>query len=92
MKKLAFVIAASALCAGVAFAQTPTAQPSTASTVEKQPSTISKVENWTSEQWNAAKAEWAKDTAKWARCQQQSSDQNLSGQKSWSFLYTCMNT
>jgi hypothetical protein len=82
MKKLGPVIAAWALCAGVAFAQTPTTQPSTAS----------KVDSWTSEQWNAAKAEWAKDTVKWARCQAQSVDRNLSGQRSWSFLYTCMNS
>jgi hypothetical protein len=85
MKKLAFVIGASALCAGVAFAQAPPAQ-------TPEPSATSKVEKWTTEEWNSAKAEWARDKAKWAGCQQQSTDQNLTGRKSWSFLYTCMNT
>ena len=85
MKKLVFVIAALAVGAGVAFAQTPVAPTA-------QPSVVTKVENWTSKQWNAAKTEWAKDKAKWADCQQQSADQKLTGRKSWSLLYTCMNT
>ena len=85
MKKLALTVAALALGVGVAFAQTPvppTAQPSATATVKK----------WTTKQWNAAKSEWAKDKAKWAGCQQQSTDQKLAGRKSWSFLYTCMTT
>jgi hypothetical protein len=53
---------------------------------------VTKVENWTSKQWNAAKTEWARDKAKWVDCQHQSTDQKLTGRKSWSFLYTCMNT
>jgi uncharacterized lipoprotein YajG len=85
MKKLVFVIAASALSAGVACAQTPAAQ-----TV--QPSAVSKVENWTNEQWKAAKAEWVKDRTKWSDCQQHAAEQKLTGRKSWSFLYTCMTT
>ncbi len=84
MKKLTSIIAAVAIAAlsmgaGVAFAQTTGPDTATA-----------KVENWTIEQWNAAKAEWAKDTAKWAACQQQSTDRKLAGRESWSFLYTCM--
>ncbi len=85
MKMLALVVAALAMSAGVAFSQSPTAP-------EAQPSTMTKVENWSTKEWNAAKAEWARDKAKWADCQQQSTNQKLTGRKSWSFLYTCMNT
>jgi hypothetical protein len=86
MKKFTSIIAALAIAAlsmgaGVAVAQT--AGPDTAT---------AKVENWTTAQWNAAKAKWTKDTAKWAECQQQSTDRKLAGRQSWSFLYTCMTT
>ena len=84
MKKLVFIIAALAVGAGVAVAQTPPAK--------AEPSTMTKVETWTTKQWNAAKATWAKDKAKWASCQRRSTEQKLEGRKSWSFLYTCMNT
>ena len=82
MKKLTFIIVSLAMSAGVAFAQTPAAEPSTATKVEK----------WTAKQWSAAKTTWAKDKTKWADCRHQSTDQKLTGRKSWSFLYTCMNT
>ena len=84
MKKLALIVAAVTVGAGVALAQTPVVPPA-------QPSVVTKVENWTTEQWNAAKAEWIKERIKWADCQQQSTDQKLTGRESWSFLYTCMN-
>ncbi len=89
MKTCAFMIAASAIVAltvgiGVAFAQTTGSG--------AQSSVTTKVENWTTEQWNAAKADWAKDKIKWADCQQQSADRKLAGRESWSFLYTCMTT
>jgi hypothetical protein len=57
------------------------------------PSTSSKIDDaseWTSRQWNRAKAKWEKETEKWADCQRQSKNQNLTGQKSWSFLASCM--
>jgi hypothetical protein len=85
MKELTFVIAALAMGAGVAFAQTPVVPTA-------QPSTMTKVENWTTKQWNAAKTEWAKEKTKWADCQQQSKDRKFTNRQSWSFLYTCMNT
>ena len=85
MKTLAFIVVASAISVGVAFAQTPAA-------TTAQPSTATKVENWTNDQWNAAKTEWAKDKAKWADCNQQSTDRKLSGRDSWSYLYSCMKT
>ena len=51
---------------------------------------MSKVEKWSTKEWNAAKSKWAKEKVKWADCQQQSTDQNLKGRKSWAFLYGCM--
>jgi hypothetical protein len=57
------------------------------------PSISSKVDDisrWTEEQWNRAKVEWAKEKEKWADCQKQAQDQNLTGRKSWSFLASCM--
>jgi len=57
------------------------------------PSTASKIDDvskWTSRQWNRAKAEWEKQQEKWADCQKQSKDQNLTGRESWSFLASCM--
>jgi hypothetical protein len=53
-------------------------------------SKIHDVSQWTSQQWNRAKAKWEKETEKWADCQRQSKDQNLTGRKSWSFLASCM--
>ena len=85
MKTLAFVVVASAISVGVAFAETPAA-------TTAQPSTATKVENWTTDQWNAAKTEWARDKTKWADCNQQSTDRKLSGRDSWSYLYSCMKT
>jgi hypothetical protein len=51
---------------------------------------IDDVSQWTSKQWNRAKAEWEREKEKWADCQKQSKDQNLTGRKSWSFLASCM--
>jgi hypothetical protein len=81
----AFVAAAmlGVVTSGVALAQatTPSLSPS---------SKIDDVSKWTSKQWNRAKAEWAKEKEKWADCQIQAKDQNLTGRKSWSFLASCM--
>jgi hypothetical protein len=87
MKKFAvaaLTIAAVAMGAGVVSAQTTKS--------DAQSTTSAKVENWTVEQWNAAKADWAKDKIKWADCQQQSTNRKLADRESWSFLYTCMTT
>jgi hypothetical protein len=83
MKTLASIVVALAMSAGIASAQTPVAPTA-------EPSVATKVEHWTKKQWNAAKADWEKDKTKWADCQQRSTDQKLTGRKSWSFLYTCM--
>src|SRR5215475_8301468 len=68
---------------GVALAQTTTPSPTISSTIDD-------VSQWTTEQWNRAKATWEKETDKWADCEKQSKDQNLAGRKSWSFLASCM--
>jgi hypothetical protein len=68
---------------GAALAQTTTPPSSTSSKLDD-------VSKWTSKQWNRAKAKWEKETEKWADCQRQSKDQNLTGRKSWSFLASCM--
>src|SRR5262245_59886358 len=53
-------------------------------------SMIDDLSEWTSKQWNRARAEWAKEREKWADCRKQSKDQNLTSLKSWSFLASCM--
>jgi hypothetical protein len=68
---------------GVALAQTTTPPSSTSSKIDD-------VSKWTSKQWDRAKAKWAEEQDKWADCQKQSTDQNLTGRKSWSFLASCM--
>jgi hypothetical protein len=80
---------------GVAHAQTPAPEAKPAPETTSAPtasSTLTEVEKWTSKQYNAAKAKWAKDKAKWADCEKQSKDQKLTGRKSWSFLYQCMSS
>jgi hypothetical protein len=64
--------------------------PATSAADSSKASIPTQVENWTKDQWEAAKKEWAKDTAKWTDCQKQSSKQKLEGRKSWPFLYKCM--
>ena len=39
---------------------------------------------------SAAKQKWSQDKAKWNACNQDTKDQQLSGRKSWSYLYDCM--
>jgi len=48
------------------------------------------VSKWTQKQWNAAKAKWSEEKTKWNGCQNQAKGKNLSGRKSWQFLYDCM--
>ena len=68
---------------GAALAQTTTPSSSTSSKIDD-------VSEWTSKQWNRAKTKWEKEKEKWADCQKQSKDQNLTGRESWSFLASCM--
>ena len=80
---LTTVALATIMSCSAAIAQTPAPQSS-------KPSLETRVETWTKKQWEAAKKEWAKDRAHWTDCRKQSSDQKLTGRKSWSFLYNCM--
>jgi hypothetical protein len=91
----AAIVLAGIAASGISYAQAPAAPPATTrapaiAPTPSKPSAITRVEAWTTKQWNAAKKEWAKDKAKWASCQKQSKAQQLSGRKSWSFLYQCM--
>ena len=87
-------IVLAAVASSSVVAQTPGPQPEPAPAASapdsSKPSTATQVETWTRKKWEAAKREWAKDKAKWVDCRKQSSEQNLKGRKSWSFLYTCM--
>jgi len=88
---LSAVAFAGLISVGAASAQTPSPPPSsTAFTSTTETSTVSKVEKWSTKEWNAAKSKWTKEKVKWADCQQQSTERNLKGRKSWAFLYGCM--
>jgi hypothetical protein len=85
------------LGAGGAKAQTPAPAPEATPAPATTPapttsSTVTDVEKWTAKQYKAARSKWAKDKAKWTDCQKQSTDQKLTGRKSWSFLYQCMSS
>jgi len=75
------------VAAGAALAQTAAPSSSPSSTTSSK---IDDVSKWTSKQWNAAKAKWAKEKQKWADCEKQSKELKLSGRQSWSFLAKCM--
>jgi hypothetical protein len=92
------VVFAAVMSSSAVVAQTSVSPPATNSSPaasapdSSKPSTVTQVETWTNTQWEAAKEEWAKDKAKWADCQEQSSKQKLENLKSWSFLYKCMSS
>jgi hypothetical protein len=99
MSRIGFCLTAAFLAAvlsSAAIAQTSASppatkqSPATSTTDASKASLPAQVEKWTKDQWEAAKKEWAKDTAKWADCRKQSSKQKLEGRKSWPFLYKCM--
>ena len=99
MSRTCFYLTTAILAAALssaAFAQTSASPPATKSAPATsamdttKPSMSTQVETWTKAQWEAAKKDWAKDTAKWADCQKQSDKQKLEGRKSWPFLYKCM--
>jgi hypothetical protein len=89
------LIGAIVLCCAIATtgaqAQTPKPKPAPA---EKSEPTLSQttddVKTWTRKKWNAAKAEYAKNTAKWADCRKKADARKLTGRANWSFLYDCM--
>lgn len=84
---LVLAIAAGSAALAQSTPPNPSATPSPSSTVS---STTDQVKDWTLKKWNAMKHEWRKDKAKWDTCNQQASDQKLSGKASWAFIYDCM--
>ena len=99
MARISFCLTAAFLavvlsCAAIAQTSVPSPakrpEPATSAKDSSKASISTEVENWTEDQWEAAKKEWAKDTTKWASCRKQSSGQKLEGRKSWPFLYKCM--
>jgi hypothetical protein len=80
------------LVAGVAEAQTQTPSGSAANqSLSAQASqTVTDVSKWTRKQWNAAKTKWVEEKDTWNGCQTRARTQNLSGRRSWQFLYDCM--
>ena len=101
ISRLSVVVLVGAIAASAALAESgqkpstvkadaPAASSKATPAAKAEPSMVSKVDTWTLAVWNAAKAGWAKDKAKWAACRKDAGAKKLSGRKSWSFLYTCM--
>ncbi len=61
-----------------------------AQTTTPPSSKIDDASKWTTKHWNHAKAKWVKQKEKWTGCLKQSTDQKLTGRKSWSFIASCM--
>jgi Rieske Fe-S protein len=85
---------AAALGTGAATAQAqnaPSKDTSKAASASAQASqTMADVSKWTRGQWHAAKVKWQEEKDSWNSCQNEAKTQNLSGRKSWQFLYDCM--
>jgi hypothetical protein len=71
-------------------AQSQTQTQPTSKPAETSMPKMEDVSKWTQKQWNAAKAKWSEEKTKWNDCQNQAKTKNLSGRKSWQFLYDCM--
>ena len=78
------------LTAGVAQAQAPSSSGPNQSLSTQASQTVTDVSKWTRKQWSAAKAKWVEEKDAWNGCQTQAKAQNLSGHRSWQFLYDCM--
>jgi len=78
------------LGAGASLAQSQTQPQSVPKSAETSKIKIKDVSKWTQKQWNAAKAKWSEEKTRWNDCQTQAKAKNLSGHKSWQFLYDCM--
>ena len=93
-KLLVCLVFAAALGAGAAVAQTQSASAKEAakdtSVSAQAAQTMTDVSKWTRKQWSAAKAKWAAEKDAWNGCQNEARTKNLSGRKSWQFLYDCM--
>jgi hypothetical protein len=93
-RALGAIVLSCAIAASGAYAQAPAPTPRPAPAAKSEPSKVSQtsdeVKAWSRRKWNAAKVEYAKDTAKWTVCRKRAKDKKLSGRASWSFLYDCM--
>ena len=92
---LSAIVLAGLFSVGATLAQTPASpppqnSPSTPPAQTAEPSMVTQIENWTEAQWEAAKAMWMRENAKWTECERQATDQKLTGRQSWVFLYKCM--
>ena len=67
-----------------------TAAPETTVAPRTVSAAVADVEKWTTEEWDAARAKWSKENTKWSACEQQATDQKLTGRTSWVFIYKCM--
>ena len=79
-------VLAAGFAGGGAMAQTP----SGADMRAQASKTADDVSKWTHKQWNAAKAKWSQEQARWDACNKKADDQKLTGRKSWSFIASCM--
>jgi hypothetical protein len=86
------LVAVSLLASGAAQAQTqaPSSPAPMASLSAQASKTMTDVSKWSRKQWNVAKAKWVEEKDSWNGCQTRAQAQNLSGRKSWQFLYDCM--
>jgi len=84
------VVVLTSLGAGASSAQSQTQPQQAPKPAETSTMKMEDVSKWTQKQWNAAKAKWTKEKTQWNDCQTQAKAKNLSGQKSWQFLYDCM--
>jgi hypothetical protein len=92
---LSTVALAGLISVGAAFAQAPSPPPaqnlpSTTTAPTSASSAVADVEKWTTDEWEAARAKWSAESAKWGDCEQQATDQKLTGRQSWIFIYKCM--
>jgi hypothetical protein len=79
---------------GAASAQAPSSPPapnlpSATTAPSSASSTVADVEKWTTDEWEAAKAKWSGENAKWRDCEQQATDQKLAGRQSCSSTDAC---
>jgi hypothetical protein len=84
---LIVVLALGIAGSGMAIAQTTTPPASSTAPAASSDDTSS----WTKKKWNEMKAKWAKEKVKYADCRKQAKEEKLTGTKSLTFTYECMN-
>ena len=84
------VVVLTCLGAGASLAQGQTQPQQAPKPADTSTMKMEDVSKWTQKQWNVAKAKWTEKKTQWNDCQTQATAKNLSGRKSWQFLYDCM--